>query len=350
VAVAGNLYSFYRNDGGLFWRQYRNDAWSDDVCIRKDGVVSFSVSICDGGGILILCQTSHQVEKILFDKGVLTTSSLVGGGLAGSYYGVHLGDETFLVHNIPVTAEYSQILMSHRVSAQGLWSDSKHLGRILPFEQDGQAFYAVPVKGQHFLVFYQAHKGGFNADLGYREVYGEKMGEFNIVQQSANVSGQYYSFLATTQGIHMLYTARGMMNSSLIYRRKDINGLSSKITVSQGNNIHSPLLYIVDDELFLMFMRGDEVFVSSVQGDNIIPPTKVENTINITLCKFIQDSSTKTNLNTNNLYVDTNRPWEIQFFTDIYNIIKKPSEKPLTLQIGNQQDYENLFSPQWDTN
>jgi len=351
----GKLFCFYIKDGGLFWRQYLNDVWSETGCIKKEGVTNFSVNLCEGK-ILILCQNASYVEKISFDNGVCVISTLVSGGLAGQYYGINLdSDDVYVIHNIPVQGESSQILMSHNVSAKGIWSNSKHLGRIVPFTKNN-AFWVIPVYSQHYLIFYQAVNSTSGVDLGYREIYGaSKMGDFRVIHPQVNINNQNFSFLADTGAVHMAYITKNMLNTVLVYRRLDARGLSPKIIVSQGHQIHSPLVYTRGGIIHIVFMKGTEMFECSIVEDSQLsasPPIRnlKNNLQNNSIARFLQDDTTKDMFSSNEIYVNSDKPWDIQLFTEIYHMTEKHNhnteqnnnDRQLTL-IGSQKDYDSFF-------
>ncbi|MCL2350203.1 MAG: hypothetical protein FWC67_01860 [Defluviitaleaceae bacterium] len=340
VSAQGGLYCFYGQGGGLFWREYVHEAWSPPAPLKQNSVANFTVSLC-GDKILIVCQGDTWVEQIDFNKGKATASQLVWGGLDGRYYGVPFEDETFLVHNIPIGGEQSQILMSHRVSPKGLWSDSRHLGRFTPFEDDNP-FHVAPVSGQHMLLFYQS-----GTNLGYREIYGRKMGDFNIIHQNTAINGQACSFLSTTRAAHMVYMTKNLLSPSLIYRRRDENGLSAKITIASGHGIHSPVLYIANDRPHLLYMHQNDIYTCGFDGADglaITPPSKYEGqrAQNLTRCKFLQE--TDKGFAANELLVDAQNPWDIQILKNFITPSRPKENRILhAAQIGSQKDYDNFF-------
>lgn len=348
------LYCFYGKHGGLFWKQYTDNKWSKSSCIKKDGVINFSVSLFEGN-ILILCQRASQVEKIIFEQGVLTTSTLVSGGLAGQYYGIGLQDDIYVIHSIPVQAEPSHILMSHNVSSQGMWSNSKHLGRVVPYD-GGNSFRVVPICGQHYLVFYQAAASGSGADFGYREVYGaDTMSDFKIIQPSANINTQNSSFLASTEAIHMVYVTKNILNTSLVYRRLDANGLSPKVAISSGHQVYNTLIYIEDNVVHVVFARGDEVFECTILEDEQLYASTPKRHVDkypqqTSVSVFLQDKEYKNDFLTNSIYVSAEKPWDVQLFSQIYHIIdnqQKTSHQYIyehqNHQIGSQNEYDSFF-------
>jgi len=320
VSAQGGLYCFFGRDGGLFWcRHLGGGSWSAPSHFRDRGVVDFSVSLCEGR-VLIICQSDSEVEHVFFDRGIFETTKLLKGGVQGSYFGLPLEDETFLTHNMPITGDYTQVLMSHRVDSARIWRDSRHLGRVIPLSKK-RCFEIVPIRDQHFLLFYQAQGNGFGGDLGYREVYGEEMGRFNVVHQNANINGGCHSFLANTDGFHMVYMTKGLLVPSLNYIKRDKNGLSKRLTVAQGHNVHSPVLYFNEGQLNLLYMRGEDVFVCSF-GDGekpvVTPPIKQEGTAASTLrvSKYLHENKSQKDFISNEIVVCTHKPWKIKIFNE----------------------------------
>jgi hypothetical protein len=384
VSVTDGLYCFYHKSGSLLWREYLNGAWSAPSAFKEDGVINFTVSLCEGK-ILIICRSLARVESAFFEPGTMKADffdrgdfekrgfgrgdfrvkTLVEGGLEGQYYGLSMEDDIFLVHNIPVNGEYSQILMSHRVALGGLWADNRHLGRIIPLTKS-HPFEVIPISNQHFLLVYQTGGGAFGGDLGYREVFGRMVGDFNIIQPAAKLNLSSSSFLATNYAVHMVYINKGLLVPSLIYRRKDGRGLSSKVTVASGHNIHSPLLYMSRGTLNLLFMRGDDVFTCSLDGienPGASPTIKHESqkSNNIILSHFLCENRSEDGFFANKLPVDSHRPWEIQFFKDLVEPRNQPHsfreisreasrEEPIlrAAQIGSQEDYDNFFNEDFE--
>jgi hypothetical protein len=344
VAANGGMYCFYNKSGGLFWREKLGENWSEPKIFRQDGLVNFTVSLCEGK-ILVLCQSANKVERFLFYNGNFENGVLVEGGLEGRYYGLALEDDTFLVHNIPVNGQNSQILMSHRITPGGLWTDSRHLGRIIPLGPNNP-YEIVPVANQHFLLFYQAQGGNYSGDLGYREVFGHMMGDFNIIHPNSGISGSYHSFLATKYAVHMVYMTKGLLAPALVYRRKDSAGLGAKITVATGQNVHNPLLYMEGGRLNLLFMRGDELFSCNFNdsGDapNISPPKNMGiNTANLTRSRFLCENRSEISFFANELPVSREKPWEIR----VLDVREERPEARVSgaVQIGSQEEYDSFF-------
>jgi len=344
-------------NSGLFWRKHEGGNWSDATCIKKYGVTKFTISL-SSEQVLILCQNVSYVKKIIFDGGVISISTLVSGTLNGQYYGINTGEDNgmHLLHNILVQEEQSQILMSHNVSPQGLWSNSKHLGRIIPFDTY-TPYWVVPIHGQHYLVFYQeANTTGFGVDLGYREIYGSSdMGDFKTIHPSSNLNSRNFSFLANTNGVHMVYKIKNIMNSSLVYQKLDEGGLSSKMIVAQGQAVHSPIVYIENNQVNIAFMRGFDIFSCKVSGGKqveVSQPQKHNETIsqNIMVSKFLQENEGKNRFASNEIYTDSNKPWDVKFFSQIYSDITgqknhslqniTPPQSPM---VGKQEEYDSFF-------
>lgn len=350
VKAQGGFYCFFHKDGGLWWcGRDKDGSWSEPACFYKSGVDYFTVSLCEGK-ILILCQTKTKVEQIYFDRGDFESSVLVEGGLDGNYYGLALGLDTFLVHNMPIAREYSHILMSHRVDAQGLWTNSRNLGRVIPLGR-GYPFDIVPIEKQHFLLFYQAQGDGFGGDLGYREVYGKMMGDFNVVHSNANINGKCHSFLATTEGIHMVYMTKGLLVPSLNYVKKDTRGLSSKISLAQGHNVHSPLLYMLKGRLHLLYMRGEDVFSCVIGRDGYVSNPQLQQegfkAGDIVLGRFLCENEADAEFLANELPVNSKKPWEVVFLDNLLNLNSEPGapvKQYKTSQIGSQDDYNDFFN------
>jgi hypothetical protein len=239
----------------------------------------------------------------VFDKGAFVVRELVNGNMKGQYYGAALEDDLFLVHNVPVNGEGSQILMSHRVTSKGLWQDSKHLGRFAPF--GCFPFNIVPITGTHFLLIYRDYCG----DLGYREVFGSLVGEFNTLIPACEAGISDLAFLATKFGLHTAYKTE----NALVYKELGAEGLSQAAPVVFGRDIHSPLLYMCENVLHLMFARHNDVFVCSFNENGISSPQRLKGvrTSALARAQFLQDDNSKESFAANEILVNAQNPWEI---------------------------------------
>jgi len=352
VATRGGVFCFYRKDDALYWCEYASDGqWYSPQVFVDGGVINFTVSLCEGK-ILILSQSRFKVECIHFNKGNFTVNGLVESTMTGQYYGLSLDDSIFLVHNIPVTGEFSQILMSHRVEPLNVWTDNRHLGRVIPFGQ-GRPFETVPVRDQHFLLFYLAGNGSLVRDLGYREVYGRLMGDFNLIQHNISLnSPSCHTFLATTQDIHMAYVTKGLLSLTLNYVKKDAGGLGGKVSVAQGASISSPLLYIHNNNINIMFKRGEDFFVQNFDGKSL--PSKLEKPkgIEITKSRFLCENDGFSSFFSNELFVNSKMPWEVLMLDGVLdfddfinlNLSNQTCHSKKRLHVGTQEDYNNFFN------
>jgi hypothetical protein len=338
VAAQGGLHSFYRKGGGLFWREFAGGRWSLPVCFKERGVISFRVSLCDDK-ILIVSGEAAGAEYIFFHKGAFIARELVNGNMKGQYYGIALGEDMCLIHNVPVNGEGSQILMSHRITPAGVWQNSRHLGRFVPFSED-YPFYVVPIANRHFLLFYRAFDGDLVSDeglgvsdsgaedtsltdafsprscpqpLGYREVFGPQglVGEFNAVMPASDIPNKYLAFLATKFGLHLVYKT----DTALVYKERGANGLSSAVPIVFGRDIHSPLLYMHENTLHLMFKRRNDFFVCNFSENGISSPLRLKGpgASIVTHAQFLQDDNSKESFAfiANELPVNAQNPWKI---------------------------------------
>ena len=348
------MYCFYRENEALYWCEYAGDGqWYSPQVFVDGGVINFTVSLCEGK-ILILSQSKKKVEYIYFNKGHFWSNDLVESSLTGQYYGLTLDESIFLVHNIPVTGEFSQILMSHRVEPGNVWTDNRHLGRVVPFGKN-VPFETVPVRDQHFLLFYLSLNGAFSSDLGYREVYGRLMGDFNLIHHNINLSSpSCHTFYATTQDIHMAYVTKGLLSLTLNYVKKDSRGLGARVSVAQGNSIGSPLLYMHNDSINMVFRRGEDFFVHDFENAaplKLARPKELE----ISRSRFLCEVGDGLGFHSNELFVNSKRPWEVLLFDDVLNFddfLGMKSANYLCFQtkkheVVNQDDYNKFFNESW---
>jgi len=256
--------------------------------------------------------------------------------------------------------EYGHILMSHIIKEDGQWTKARHLGRIIPFNKNN-AFEVVPISGQHYLLFYQAQGSGFGADLGYREIYKGQLGDFKLIHKNANINGYCHSFLASTTAVHMLYMTRGLLSPTLNYIKKDAQGLSQKIIVAQGHNVHSPLLYMNDNTLNMLYMRGEELLAGTILDagkPSISPPIKQAiKASEVEKCRFLCDKTPFTNFYANELPLKRALPFELAVIGDLLDFAKmdfaaekqqaKLGEGSLCCQkagsLGSQDEYNDFF-------
>ena len=356
VSVNSGLYTFYSEPNGLFWSQYLgSETWSTAESFFEGRVEHFSVSLCKGR-VLVVYQTAILAKRVVFENGEFFENLLVEGGLDGTYYGVAIdgGEDTFLVHNLPISREYSHILMSHKLGSDGSWSGSKNLGRIIPFTQK-YAFDMIPVRNNHFLMFYQVQASGFGADLGFREVYGNKIGSFNIVEKNANINGMCNSFLASHSEIFITYMVKGILSPALYYVKKDEHGFSQKITIASGNNIHSPLIYLKNGKLNLLYMRGDDIFSTELAKNNLSFVQHKEKASSYTRCRFLHENNINSDFYANEILIDTSNPKKLRILDGLASFDKlvKPSKiksksipktSPQKLKAGNQEEYISFFN------
>ena len=352
VSIKSGLYTFFQTSGGLFWSQYLGDGlWSNATSIFNGKIEYFKVSLCKGR-VLIVYQTSQAAICVVFNDGEVTETTLVEGGLEGRYHALPINDtDIFLVHNMPISREYSHILMSHIINGDGTWSQSKNIGRVVPFGH-GYAFDMLPVRDNHFLLFYQAQGAGFGADLGFREILGNKISEFNIVERNANINGLCHSFLATPSGVHMAYMTKGLLAPTLYYIKKDEHGLSQKTTIAQGSNVHSPLIYLKNGELKLLYMRGNNVFSTALSKSSLAFTQHKEKIGAHQKCRFLHENNINSQYYANEILMDTTNQRQLKLFDDLVSFEKlvKPYKTKShntsikqAPKVGSQKDYNNFF-------
>jgi len=288
---------------------------------------------------------------VLGDDGISANELISGQKEFGQYFAMSDDDGVNLVYDMPV-ADGASMLMSQTLKRNGIWGAVKHIDNIniLQHGQHKSLFNLVPIAKKHFLAVY--FSGGFESKLGYREIYGKEIGSYNLVHSSIHKFGDH-SFLATIYDLHIAYVVRGVFGSRLIYKKKGKDGFSPGVVVAEGQGLHNVVVYMLDDKLHIMFMRGDELFCVNALGGghswSFLPLSEYDKSRNKQLSKAFYLSGDDDVFLTNELLVDKENPWKIHgcskyIYARCVNETKTQNSNDFAENNINNKDYDNFFS------
>jgi len=305
VALSGGLYCFYYKQGGIWFCEYDGALWSKGKELVAQARADYSIKLADDGLSLV--------------------------------YGLPFSDD---VH----------MLMSQFVRVGDTLEITQQADNIgLMGGPLGVYNKYVPVTQKHYLAVYS--DGGFESRLGYREIYGDEVGKYNLIHSSIHKFGDY-SVLATKYDLHVACVVRGVFGSRLIYKKKRAEKFSPGIVVAEGQDLDNIVLYIENDEVHLLFTRNDRLYCVRAEGADgqkwgFLPLNQHEQSnyeaTNITKAVFLTDN--RHGFLINELLVDTKKPWEVQVFWQLilgfYNNIK-PQKAANTPMPAKYKDYNEV--------
>ena len=313
IVVADNgLYCFYYRDGGVCFREYKGEDWSRARELVPRARENFTVSFVGNDKPLLIWQDDEGNLKYgKFDGDSIDTKVMITGkDELGQYYAMPAEDGMNLIYSLPFSNDV-HMLMSQFVGTGGAWGAVRRVDNISPMT--GRLFRLIPIAGRHFLAVYQ--NGGFESRLGYKEIYSDEVGKYNLIYSSIHKFGDC-SFLATKYDLHAACVVRGVFGSRLVYKKKDEDGLSPGIVVSEGQDLNNVTIYMVDDRLHILFTRNDRLYCVGAQGDEgqrwaFLPLEEREGFSSRHVSKATLLSKNNTKFLANELLVNKDKPWEI---------------------------------------
>lgn len=318
VAAKGGLYCFYYRDGGIWFCEFKDSVWSKTQMMIPRVRKRFSVNLIDSGEPFLIWQDDDgNLNKGRFSNGDVASDILIAGReQLGQYCAMAAEDGMNLVYSIPFSADV-HMLMSQFVGSNGAWGAVRRIDNIGAMA--GCLFRLVPIAGNHFLAVYQ--NSGFESRLGYKEIYGNEVGKYNLIHSSIHSFGDC-SFLATTHDLHVACIVRGVFGSRLIYKKKEADGFSPGVVVAEGQGLHNVVSYVVDEKPHLLFMRNDKLYCVGTEDDgyrwSFLPlgePKKTQpEPKSLSKAVFLSNNMNRKKFLTNDLLVDEEKPWEIQIF------------------------------------
>jgi len=340
VAAAQGLHCFFHKRDSVWHCKFSNGVWSEAEVLIQEMEDDFTVNLVDGEVVMIGRHRAGSLIKCKFDgSGVVSNILIQGDGNIGRYHAVCTKDGMNLIYNMPISQDGGHMLVSQFLGENGAWGAMKHIDNV------NGSFILIPVTDKHFLVFYQ-NGGNHENRLGYREIYGNEVGGYNLLHSSTNRFADC-SFLATMYDIHGLYVVRSVFGSALAYRRKLDGGFSPRFVVAEGQSIHNVLLYMLDERLCISFIKNNDLYSVDLneEGDiwNFSPPKRHEKPhgVRITKAVFLTNDKESRFL-TNELLVNADKPWEILMNSD-YVIMPNSEKRNLQTAACSEEDYNSFF-------
>ena len=350
VAAKDGLYCFYYRDGGVWFCEFKDGAWSKSLEVVSKARMDFSVNLVDDSGPLLIWQDDDgNLKKGRYCNDSVAAETLVSGkGQLGQYRAMPAEGGMNLVYSMPVSGDV-HMLMSQFVSANGAWGAIRRVDNIAAMA--GGPFRLVPIAGKHFLAFY--HNSGFESRLGYKEIYGDEVGKYNLIHSSIHNFGDC-SFLATKHDLHIACIVRGVFGSRLIYKKKESGGLSPGVVVAEGQGLHSVVSYMVDERPHLLFMRNNELYCVGAEDDGyrwgFLPLEGREkarrDSAHFSKAVYLSHNMNKKGFLANELLVDKEKPWEVQVFSEYILAAYEKSVRAQTKEFPEEpeDDYNKFFN------
>jgi len=350
IVAAHGLFSFFHKDGKLFWCKYNGNSWSDAKILFDDVAENFNICLL-GEEISIFTRDNRgSVNRSFFnEKNTVTHTLIRDTSNASSFAATPAEDGINLIYNLPIEGEALHMLMSQNIKSNGAWGPARRIDTITSSQNP---FSLIPITDKHFLLFYQT-TGGLENRLGYREIYGDELGRYNILHSTMNHFADM-SFLATKYAFHGVCAIKGIFGTRLVYRNKGEDGFSRGIALTEGQNVGNIVIYMMDDKLHLMF-ELDGILYNGLPAEQAnkwnFSAAQVQDISPRRLTKAAYISSHKKGFLSSQLLVDALRPWEIYMLSSHilapytshnHNIFPVLGDRILTAA-ETETDYNNFF-------
>ena len=344
VAVSDGLYCFYYRDGGVWFCEFKNGAWSETQVLISGVRKDFTVNLIDEEIILIWQDDAGDLKKGRFSGDDITAHVLISGkGELGQYCAISAEGGLNLVYSLPFSGDI-HMLMSQLVGTNGAWGAVKRVDNISAMSGFGSVslFRLVPVADRHYLAVYQ--NGGFESRIGYKEIYGDEVGKYNLIHSSIHSFGDC-SFLATKYDLHVACVVRGVFGARLIYKKKGADGFSPGVVVTEGQGLHNVMFYTANEKLHLLFMRNDNIYCVVAEDNgyrwSFLPleehthaqPRQISKAI------FLSNNRSKIGIMANELLVDKEKPWEIQSISR--HVFEAYTQQKTKIQVQTKNNTKN---------
>jgi len=347
VAAKDGLHCFYYKDGVVWFCQHDGNVWSQAYELISKVRANFTVNLVDDKRPFLIWQDDvGNLKKGRFGNGkVIDERTMIKSkdGL-GQYRAIPADGGMNLVYSLPFAEGGIHMLMSQFVGENGAWGAVRRVDNIIGMV--GGLFRLIPVAGKHFLAVYQ--NGGFESRIGYKEIFGDEIGGYNLLHSSIHSFGDC-SFLATTHELHVACVVKGVFGSRLIYKKKGADGLSPGVVVAEGQGLHNIVLYVVNDKPHILFMRNDVLYNVGAEDDgyrwNFLPLDEREKSQNKQFSKAIfLTSGCNGQFLANELLVEVDKPWEIQEHSKyILAELKRSAQAQASESLENTEDDYNIF-------
>jgi len=273
------LYCFYyTSEKEIYIKNYNNGKWGNSFLIINNVRQYYTVNIAYNGDIYIFCQSIEgdiiicKKENQNWEKKVVLKNK--GQNTPNVIFNAIINDNGInLIYNVPIINNKGYYLTAQNLSHKGHWSKANQFDKIISFPES--IFMTQTLGKNNAIITYQ--KKLPEVHFGYRQLYNNKLGEFNTIHTTGYQIIDY-SFIVVKDEIHFIYIVKSMFSCQIIYRVKTEVGLLSPIILFEGQRLNNCIISIIKEKIYIMWVNNGQLYfcVSSNNGSSFSKPVKYQ--------------------------------------------------------------------------
>lgn len=338
---------YYGSERAIYCKKLDSNNYPITSKVIEDVTDYFTVSLDKNDNIYIFCQNLYgdiilcKLEENTF-KNKVVFKNTNGDQQNVIFKPIFFNDNMSIIYNVPIKNSKDEFLSVKTLVGGKSWTNSENIDTFSPFLNN--LFHVQIVNEDNLILAYQ--KVGRDIQIGYKEIKNGNIYDF-IVFHKTGYNIVDYSFLAYKETVHFIYIVKNLFSSQVIYRRKDINGLSNPIVLFEGQKIKSCTLSILENKLYAMFIVNNILYYSQSEdlGLSFLGVSKYRRTITQDVGKAIFISNQNIGDSClNEIYLDTKNTLNISFLpefsTGIFNKKSINLNREYITDIGNEKNNE----------
>lgn len=301
------------------------------VDIGNDGVVYVFCKNFDGDVILCKMEQDGFKNKILFKNKGNNLENIL-------FYPIFFKENMSLLFNTQNQNQANNFLTIKTLINGKTWTNAENIDIFSALPNN--LFYIQKINQDNIILAYQ--KKMKDVQIGFKQIKNGNISDFVTIHKTAYQIVDY-SFIAYNDDVHYIYVIKTLFSSQVIYKKKDINGISNPIILFDGQKIKSCNITILNNVLFCSFILNNTLFYCQSEdfGNSFLGIVKYKKPISqdVVKAKFLQTTPIL-NSSINQIYLDSKNPLNIYMLPEFLpNIFNKTKEI-------NKNEYNNIQTQQ----
>lgn len=314
---------YYIENKGIIKRQHTSNGWSEEEILVGFNITNFTISIDEESKIYIFCQNKNGDLMLIYNKMDGWITKLILKNNSQEVYNIKMTgmfnkQQISLMYNIKAEKENEHYIVKQNLREGGTWVQGEKIDKAFDF--NNRMYSLQMLQKNHGVIFY--HRRVIENEVGFREITFNKFGKWNLILKT----GQQIldtSFLTTKEEIHCVYIIKNIRSSQLIYKKKTEAEFSNPLILWDAPRLDNCMIFIIKEVIYVTYINTSNVYIitSEDNGKNFTRPQRYKKKITPHLVKAKYISSFYTNEKNyciRDLYVDLEKPWDIQIIPDIY--------------------------------
>lgn len=305
------------------------------VDIDNDGIVHLFCKNFDGDVILCKMEQDGFKNKILFKNKEDNLENVL-------FYPIFFKDNMSLLFNTQNKNQANSFLAIKTLVGGKTWTNSENIDVFSTLPNN--IFYIQKINQDNLVLAYQ--KKMKDIQIGFKQIKNGNISDFVTIHKTAYQIVDY-SFVAYNDDIHYIYVIKTLFSSQVVYKKKDINGISNPVILFDGQKIKSCNIAILNNNLFCSFILNNTLFYCQSEdfGNSFLGIVKYKKPISqdVVKAKFLQTTPIL-NSSINEIYLESKNPLNIymlpEFLPNIFNKAREIKQNEYnTIQTQQQNNF-----------